>query len=374
MRVLAIETATNRLQIAVGTDAAVDVEVSVNLRRKHVESLTPAVESALAQCGATVHDLDLLVVDRGPGGFTGLRIGVATANALSFACGTPVVGVTSLEVLAASVSAEGPSSRPCPRGGASMLGAVRTPGPAGRSRPLPPAVVPPAPSRTPSPPPSRPTGLVAVGERAGRGRTSRASRTCAGPTDPRPARGGLGAPAGPRGSQANWATGTAPPRAPLHPHPLRRGEPAQGHLSAAGGFRRGAGLVGRGDAGRPPRDHPPARRRRSWPRCPSPAPWGPQVGRPGTPTGPPARPAGRGWPHAHHRDALVVRSFTRRYVRGGGREGRAQVGHGGVRLRRAAAHGGLEPEGRRGPGCGAGRGRSMQGVPVARAVDDRPAR
>ena len=57
MRVLAIET-YNRLQIAVGTDAAVDVEVSVNLRRKHVESLVPAAAS-LAKCGATVHDLDL---------------------------------------------------------------------------------------------------------------------------------------------------------------------------------------------------------------------------------------------------------------------------------------------------------------------------
>lgn len=220
MRVLAIETATNRLQIAVGTDAAVDVEVSVNLRRKHVESLVPAVESALAQCGATVHDLDLLVVDRGPGGFTGLRIGVATANALSFACGTPVVGVTSLEVLAASVSAEAPVLAALSAGRGELYWALfGPPGPAGRAALLPPAVDAPGSvsdaiaAALPSP-----TGLVAVGEGARAARedlSGLADLRWADPTLDLPQaawvlRQGLAVP------QADWATGTRAAPEPLY--------------------------------------------------------------------------------------------------------------------------------------------------------------
>ena len=101
MRLLAIETATDLVGAAVVSDDGAVVERSHLGGRAHAELLAPAIEEVCSLAGCTLGDLDGLAVDIGPGLFTGLRVGVATAKALGQALGLGVVGVTSLDVLAA---------------------------------------------------------------------------------------------------------------------------------------------------------------------------------------------------------------------------------------------------------------------------------
>ena len=100
MNLLAIESATNLVGAAVlAGDHA--VERSHQGGRRHAESLIPAVEEVCALAALAVADLDTVAVDVGPGLFTGLRVGVATAKALAQGLGIGVVPVGSLDILAA---------------------------------------------------------------------------------------------------------------------------------------------------------------------------------------------------------------------------------------------------------------------------------
>jgi tRNA threonylcarbamoyladenosine biosynthesis protein TsaB len=100
VRVLALETATELVGAAVAGDDEPSASAWVLGRRRHAECLAPAIEHALAQAGRALGDIDVVAVDLGPGLFTGLRVGVATAKALAQALGLGVLGCSSLEVLA----------------------------------------------------------------------------------------------------------------------------------------------------------------------------------------------------------------------------------------------------------------------------------
>lgn len=82
----------------------------------HAEVLAPAIEGILAQAGVAGRDLDRIVVGVGPGPFTGLRVGIATARTLGFAWGVPVDGAMSLDAVAWDVLA-GTDSAGVPDGG-----------------------------------------------------------------------------------------------------------------------------------------------------------------------------------------------------------------------------------------------------------------
>jgi tRNA threonylcarbamoyladenosine biosynthesis protein TsaB len=73
--------------------------------RSRGRDLAPAIRDLLAGAGAAPADLSRIVVDVGPGSFTGVRVGVATAKGLAFALSLPVVAVVSLDVLAAAAGA-----------------------------------------------------------------------------------------------------------------------------------------------------------------------------------------------------------------------------------------------------------------------------
>ncbi|HVX43132.1 MAG TPA: tRNA (adenosine(37)-N6)-threonylcarbamoyltransferase complex dimerization subunit type 1 TsaB [Mycobacteriales bacterium] len=75
---------------------------------QHAEVLTPAIGEILAESGITPADLDAVVAGDGPGPFTGLRVGLASAAAYSDALGIPAYGVCSLDAIAAAVRADGP--------------------------------------------------------------------------------------------------------------------------------------------------------------------------------------------------------------------------------------------------------------------------
>jgi tRNA threonylcarbamoyladenosine biosynthesis protein TsaB len=83
----------------VRTAAGVQAEFSLAGRRRHVESLTPALTHLLGQVDLAPGDIELVAVDVGPGLFTGLRVGVSTAKGLAQALGIGIIGVSSLDVL-----------------------------------------------------------------------------------------------------------------------------------------------------------------------------------------------------------------------------------------------------------------------------------
>jgi tRNA threonylcarbamoyladenosine biosynthesis protein TsaB len=98
--VLGIESATEVVGAAV-SDGEHAAALVVSGRRRHAETLAPAVAEVLARSGVELGQLDALAVDLGPGLFTGLRVGVATAKGLAQGLGIGILGFTSLEVLAA---------------------------------------------------------------------------------------------------------------------------------------------------------------------------------------------------------------------------------------------------------------------------------
>jgi len=104
VRLLAIETATGLVGAALLVDGSV-AERSHLGGRAHAELLAPMIAEVSALAGCPLGDLDVLAVDGGPGLFTGLRVGVATAKALGQSLGLDVVVVTSLDVLAAGARA-----------------------------------------------------------------------------------------------------------------------------------------------------------------------------------------------------------------------------------------------------------------------------
>ena len=99
--ILAIDTATPAVTAGIVKLEGVEVlaeRVTVDARA-HAEQLTPNVLAALADAGLTVNDLGAVVVGCGPGPFTGLRVGMATAAAYGHALGIPVHGVCSLDAI-----------------------------------------------------------------------------------------------------------------------------------------------------------------------------------------------------------------------------------------------------------------------------------
>jgi tRNA threonylcarbamoyladenosine biosynthesis protein TsaB len=102
MRILALDTATTATTVALADGEAVlerRDDPPAGTRPRHTSRLLPLVAELLEQAGWAWGDLDRVAVGIGPGTFTGLRIGVATARALAQARGLELVGVSTLESL-----------------------------------------------------------------------------------------------------------------------------------------------------------------------------------------------------------------------------------------------------------------------------------
>lgn len=102
-KLLAIDTATGACSVAVSDGEEIVARLYQEMRRGQSEHLIGMIEAAMAESGVGFPELDSIVVTRGPGAFTGLRIGLATARAIGLACGKPVFGLTTTEVIAAGV-------------------------------------------------------------------------------------------------------------------------------------------------------------------------------------------------------------------------------------------------------------------------------
>ena len=98
--ILGIETASALVGCAVGEDEKVKAAMVAHSERSHGELLAPMVQAVLAEAEMSIDDIGLVAVDCGPGRYTGLRVGIATAAALAYARSLPVVAVGSTELLA----------------------------------------------------------------------------------------------------------------------------------------------------------------------------------------------------------------------------------------------------------------------------------
>ena len=103
MLILGIETATIQVGCAIGGHEGVLASFHAAKGRRHVETLVPAIEFVCRQAHVELSEIAAIAVDVGPGLFSGLRVGVATAKAMALALRIPTVGVASLDLLALPV-------------------------------------------------------------------------------------------------------------------------------------------------------------------------------------------------------------------------------------------------------------------------------
>lgn len=107
MRVLGIESSSTTASIALMDDYKMIGEYTMNNTMKHSKTLMPMLEDLLNRLDMDVSDIDLVSVSEGPGSFTGLRIGSATAKGIAHGLDLKVASIPTLEVLASTVMVPG---------------------------------------------------------------------------------------------------------------------------------------------------------------------------------------------------------------------------------------------------------------------------
>ncbi|MBP2655751.1 MAG: universal protein YeaZ [Firmicutes bacterium] len=100
MPILALDTATLVSSVALATADTLLAEMTLETKKNHSEQLMPHIEQLLALAEVSKSEVEAVAVSIGPGSFTGLRIGLATAKALAYAWKVPVVGVPTLAAMA----------------------------------------------------------------------------------------------------------------------------------------------------------------------------------------------------------------------------------------------------------------------------------
>ena len=99
MKVLAFDTSSKALSLAILEDKQLLAETTINIKNNHSITLMPAIDFLMASLDWTPKDLDRIVVAEGPGSYTGLRIAVATAKTLAHTLDIELVGMSSLLAL-----------------------------------------------------------------------------------------------------------------------------------------------------------------------------------------------------------------------------------------------------------------------------------
>ena len=111
MPTLSIDTATEVLALALGEGEKILAKSSIDAGRSHLELLLPGVQQLLDEAGLTVRDIDGIVAGTGPGTFSGLRVGIATARALAQTLEVRLSGSSTLEALAFGLAEETSASQ-----------------------------------------------------------------------------------------------------------------------------------------------------------------------------------------------------------------------------------------------------------------------
>ncbi len=107
MKILAIDSSGLTATVAIVDDENLLAECTVKNKKTHSQTLLPMVDQAVTMCDMTPEDVDAIAVAKGPGSFTGLRIGAATAKGLALALNKPIIPVPTLLGLAYNMHGSG---------------------------------------------------------------------------------------------------------------------------------------------------------------------------------------------------------------------------------------------------------------------------
>lgn len=103
MKILAIDTSSNVCSVCILEDTNLIKELMVNDGKTHSDNLMPLIDKLFKETNLHLYNIDLIACSKGPGSFTGIRIGIATAKALAMVHNIPIIGVSSLDGLAYNV-------------------------------------------------------------------------------------------------------------------------------------------------------------------------------------------------------------------------------------------------------------------------------
>ncbi|MDR0957760.1 MAG: tRNA (adenosine(37)-N6)-threonylcarbamoyltransferase complex dimerization subunit type 1 TsaB [Clostridiales bacterium] len=105
-KILAIDASGTACSVAVSDGGKIIGEIFADFKKDHSVSLMPAIDSLLVRLETNISEMDYIAATSGPGSFTGVRIGAATAKGLAYASGKKIIPVSSLDALASNISGE----------------------------------------------------------------------------------------------------------------------------------------------------------------------------------------------------------------------------------------------------------------------------
>ena len=100
MKILGIESSSLVASVAILTDDVITAEYTVNFKKTHSQTLLPMIDEVVRMTETNLEEMDAIAVSGGPGSFTGLRIGSATAKGLGLALEKPLIHVPTIEAMA----------------------------------------------------------------------------------------------------------------------------------------------------------------------------------------------------------------------------------------------------------------------------------
>ncbi len=102
MSYLGFDTSIQTLSVALGNESVIQAEYTSNTRKDHSSRLMPVIDRMMQESGVQPRDLQGIIVAQGPGSYTGLRIGVSAAKSMAWALNIPLLGISSLSLIARS--------------------------------------------------------------------------------------------------------------------------------------------------------------------------------------------------------------------------------------------------------------------------------
>lgn len=106
---LLIYTATAHASVCMSKNGSVIACLETTDQKSHASFIQPAIESLCKQTNISLHSIDAIAISIGPGSYTGLRVGMATAKGIAYALGKPLIGINTLQIIAAAAKGKYPN-------------------------------------------------------------------------------------------------------------------------------------------------------------------------------------------------------------------------------------------------------------------------